>query len=362
MSSGISDDGFSPNPSATTQGSKGCKSASHGHRRHLPRHVRGKPRPVSEISQVSASGNGFLKPTNSFSKLYRHSQTRSYANQAVSSFGARLQAGVPQSLVGCSRAEVLDDNYDSNQLDEVLRKCEGLTLEPLILGKSAAQKCHNSSPISGELDNFVHHSLSFPSHNHNTGDSLGGSGPSSPGQDLDYGDISQCPSLIADSEDNFEYSDSETGNVHVSHTSEHSEALVIASTLAAYLLVLSKGNVSESKKDKRQSYIQSAGSKSDSVQDSRDDHSSCSSRNSRARKRNRHHGSRDESVDGSGDDGRKRSRRTSPAVGDKASGTASLLACPFYKFDRQRYSEVNLVEKEYRGCSSVYITDISRLK
>lgn len=29
-----------------------------------------------------------------------------------------------------------------------------------------------------------------------------------------------------------------------------------------------------------------------------------------------------------------------------------LLACPFYKYDRRRFSEFNYLEKKYRGCSS----------
>jgi hypothetical protein len=39
-----------------------------------------------------------------------------------------------------------------------------------------------------------------------------------------------------------------------------------------------------------------------------------------------------------------------------------LLACPFNKMDPSRYSEVNTEEKNYRGCSSCYLTTISRLK
>jgi hypothetical protein len=39
-----------------------------------------------------------------------------------------------------------------------------------------------------------------------------------------------------------------------------------------------------------------------------------------------------------------------------------LLACPYCKFDPIRYSEANVEEKNYRGCSSCYLTSISRLK
>ncbi|OAP59818.1 hypothetical protein AYL99_04820 [Fonsecaea erecta] len=42
--------------------------------------------------------------------------------------------------------------------------------------------------------------------------------------------------------------------------------------------------------------------------------------------------------------------------------TEKLFACPFSKFDKSRYSEQNRHEKHYRGCSSGYWPDISRLK
>ena len=55
---------------------------------------------------------------------------------------------------------------------------------------------------------------------------------------------------------------------------------------------------------------------------------------------------------------RKRTRTNPPSLNNEI----PLLACPFYKHDPPRYSEVNINEKDYRGCSSVYLTDISRLK
>lgn len=39
-----------------------------------------------------------------------------------------------------------------------------------------------------------------------------------------------------------------------------------------------------------------------------------------------------------------------------------LLACPYWKYDAVRYSEANFREKQYRGCSSVYLKDIARVK
>jgi hypothetical protein len=42
--------------------------------------------------------------------------------------------------------------------------------------------------------------------------------------------------------------------------------------------------------------------------------------------------------------------------------TQYLLACPYWKYDPTRYSEANYQEKQYRGCSSVYLKDIARVK
>lgn len=65
-----------------------------------------------------------------------------------------------------------------------------------------------------------------------------------------------------------------------------------------------------------------------------------------------------------GDDGEGDSRRNrKPRLGTgKKEPALNLLACPFAKFDAARYSEQNLVEKNYRGCSSSFLKDISRLK
>src|ERR1700733_9020089 len=39
-----------------------------------------------------------------------------------------------------------------------------------------------------------------------------------------------------------------------------------------------------------------------------------------------------------------------------------LLACSYFKLDPARYSEANILERNYRGCSSVYLRDIARVK
>ena len=229
---------------------------------------------------------------------------------------------------------------------------------------SVARICHKSLPISVEVPDRVHLSLPFPSPNFIAGHEFCDNVISSPVQHLDLNGTPQCPSLISDSEDELEDSDFETDDRRTHYTSTYSEGcLATASTLAAYSLVRNGGNVGGSKKDQRQCHTQTKGSKGDSTRDSQDGHSSCYSRTSRARKRNYRHCSDDqESADSSGDDGRKRQRRVTHATDDGVQGPGRLLACPFYKYDCRRYSEFNHLEKEYRGCSSVYMTSIPRLK
>ena len=55
---------------------------------------------------------------------------------------------------------------------------------------------------------------------------------------------------------------------------------------------------------------------------------------------------------------RKRRRRNPPIP----NSDQRLLACPYSKYDICRYSEMNATEKCYRGCTSCYLIDISRLK
>jgi hypothetical protein len=228
---------------------------------------------------------------------------------------------------------------------------------------SVAEICHKPLPISVEIPDRAHLSPSFPS-NFTADHKLCDIAISSPGQYWDLNETSQCPSLVSDSEDELEHSDFEADDRRTQYTSKDSEGcLAIANTLVAYLPACNEGGVNGSKKDQRRSHTQNKGSNGDSTRDSQSGHSSCSPRTSRARKRNHRPCSGDQkSADSSGDDGRKRQRRVAHATGDGAQGPGRLLACPFYKYDCRRYSEFNHLEKEYRGCSSVYMTSIPRLK
>jgi hypothetical protein len=69
----------------------------------------------------------------------------------------------------------------------------------------------------------------------------------------------------------------------------------------------------------------------------------------------KHPGDRDEAEDNKDS---KKTRRS--ALGQSAH--SRQLACPYYRFDVGRYSECNRDEVCYRGCSSVCLRDISRLK
>jgi hypothetical protein len=65
------------------------------------------------------------------------------------------------------------------------------------------------------------------------------------------------------------------------------------------------------------------------------------------------------------DEANKRSRkrrRSRESNSNEITPNMRLLACPYQKYDPGRYSERNIAEKEYRGCASCYLSDISRLK
>jgi hypothetical protein len=78
---------------------------------------------------------------------------------------------------------------------------------------------------------------------------------------------------------------------------------------------------------------------------------------------------RDEKEDGDSSDGGSSGRRggsrrgrTSKEGGQDGNKVLKLLACPYFKLDPRRYSEKNMTEQNYRGCSSRWLPDIGRLK
>jgi hypothetical protein len=76
-------------------------------------------------------------------------------------------------------------------------------------------------------------------------------------------------------------------------------------------------------------------------------------------KRTRDSSNEDDDTD---DKSRKRRRQDAKLTQDTDAPLVRLLACPYQKHDPLRYCEQNVAEKEYRGCASCYILDISRLK
>lgn len=62
------------------------------------------------------------------------------------------------------------------------------------------------------------------------------------------------------------------------------------------------------------------------------------------------------------DDQSKQPEQSSQKIDDPPTRLLRPLACPFNKYDPERYSAFNEGEKEYRTCSSGYWPDISRLK
>ncbi|KAL9619108.1 MAG: hypothetical protein Q9160_006285 [Pyrenula sp. 1 TL-2023] len=63
--------------------------------------------------------------------------------------------------------------------------------------------------------------------------------------------------------------------------------------------------------------------------------------------------------DGSDDE---ENHKDKPTPSDGSQDDERLFACPYSKFEPARYSEVNNIEKDYRGCSSKFLPNISRLK
>ena len=70
------------------------------------------------------------------------------------------------------------------------------------------------------------------------------------------------------------------------------------------------------------------------------------------------YGGSDDEIDDS-DDGNPKRRKEIPS---KSTPPQRDLACPYSKHDIGRYSQRNLTEKRYRGCSKCLFPDVSRLK
>jgi hypothetical protein len=105
------------------------------------------------------------------------------------------------------------------------------------------------------------------------------------------------------------------------------------------------------------SCVQNAAEKSNGSLPARAGRSVPQSQAQKFEKRKRNH-----LEDDNEDDGERKRRKPSKAHPPNPLHQDLLLACPFHKHDPPRYCEVNMREREYRGCSSAYLSDISRLK
>jgi hypothetical protein len=76
----------------------------------------------------------------------------------------------------------------------------------------------------------------------------------------------------------------------------------------------------------------------------------------------KHKISRDEDEEDLRDEDRPSGRKRTRVTTESISLDGRLLACPYYKYNPIRFSEHNIQEKHYRGCSSGYLSTISRLK
>jgi hypothetical protein len=85
---------------------------------------------------------------------------------------------------------------------------------------------------------------------------------------------------------------------------------------------------------------------------------------SNAKRRRQDEKENGDSSDGGSSAHRGGSRRggMSKEGGQDGNEKLKLLACPYFKLDPRRYSEKNVTEQNYHGCSSRWLPDIGRLK
>ena len=115
----------------------------------------------------------------------------------------------------------------------------------------------------------------------------------------------------------------------------------------------------------QKSYLQpSSGSSSSSQMESRQEGSTLQAGSGGAEGRGKR--PRDDDEENLDDDDeapdRRRPKRRETAAPASDMVPEKLFACPYSKHDPSRYSERNMAEKNYRGCSSSYLKDVPRLK
>lgn len=323
---------------------------------------------ASEVSTICHTENHNIQTTDPVItppfltnyEIYYHTLTMPRELQVAPGPTAQPQTGSTQLEVGYRRPQDSYDTYALELLASIERQCDPMYQNIKAQRSLALETCHKSLSIPSGLAKSAVYFQSVSTDIRTCSHELLHSDPSSPGQCSDNRGPASCPSLISDSDRELDWSDSASEDGHATCAAKYHRGwfAVVGKFVTAYCLAQGNGRARGSK-DHGSSHDQKAGKKSGNTQASQCGPSSRPPRRSRGGKRNCPDGRHNQDPeDGSGADGRKRAKHT-PSV---SSEEASLLACPFYKFDPLRYSEVNHLEKDYRGCSGAYLTGISRLK
>jgi hypothetical protein len=176
---------------------------------------------------------------------------------------------------------------------------------------------------------------------------------------MSSGSASQCPSLTISIEEELDSSgySSEDGSSY-SITVNEGYLLALVSSVVNYWFTYKGGSVDVLATNEPRTCAKGESGDCKDAQHAKSMQANSRSSTVQSVKRSCPQLHRQDDEEDSGSDGFKRTKFTPPSSSDDP----LLLACPYYKYDPSRYSEVNVLEKEYRGCSGVYLKDISRLK
>jgi hypothetical protein len=291
-------------------------------------------------------------------EIYHHTLTMPRELQVMPGPTVQPQARSTQMEVGYRRPQHTYDIYALESPASISQQCDPTYQNIKAQRSLVLETCHESLSVPSGLANSLASFQSVSTDILTCSHKLLHSVPSSPGQCSDNSGLASCPSLTSDSGHELDCSDSASEDGHATCAANRRWFAAVDKSGAACCHVQGNGRAGGSK-NPNPSHDQKAGKESGNTQASKGGPTNRYPRRSRGRKRNCPDGRHNqESEDDSGANGRKRAKHT-PSV---SSEEVSLLACPFYKNDPLRYSEINHLEKDYRGCSGAYLTGISRLK
>ena len=323
---------------------------------------------ASEGSNICHTESHSMRPTDpvitspflAHHKFYRHTLTMPCELQVAPGSSAQPQTGSTQLEVGYRRPQDMCNTYALELPASISQRRDPMSQNIKPQQSLVLETCHKSLSVPSGLAKSALYFQSVSADIRTCNRELLHYDPSSPRECPDNSGPASCPSLISDSDGELDWSDSVSEDGHATCDANYHRRwfAVAGKSMAVYCLVKGNGRAGGSN-DRSPSHDRKAGKKSRNAETSQGGPPNRPPRRSRGGKRNCSDGRHNQdSEDGSGADGRKRAKHT-PSV---SSEEASLLACPFYKHDPLRYSEVNHVEKDYRGCSGAYLTGISRLK